>query len=214
MDVNAASSEIFSKVSPFFYVSSQYAVTKNTDNACDDAQQFSSVDLHTSKTNSSEFSHNRLKAKHAYLAGRQRKASEDQENSDDVFGKNGQELTPKEQEKVEKLKKRDAEVRAHERAHQSTGGQYAGSPSYDYEKGPDGNDYAIGGHVNIDMQEEDSPEKTLRKMEQIVSAAKAPADPSAQDLKVAAQAQQKAAQARTEMALKGSNNSDTTDQKN
>lgn len=50
-------------------------------------------------------------------------------------------------------------------------------------------------------------------MEQIIRAAKAPADPSTQDLKVAAQAQQKAAKARAEIASNSPAVSDTKNQK-
>jgi septal ring factor EnvC (AmiA/AmiB activator) len=44
------------------------------------------------------------------------------------------------------------------------------------------------------------PEATLRKMEVVLRAALAPVEPSAQDLRVAAQAQAQAAQARVELA--------------
>ena len=213
MDVNAASSDFFTNTVSFFHGIEQNSATQNT--LCSYAEDncISFPDLRDSHAKSDEFSHNRLKAKLAYLTGNCRHATDDQQNPDNVPVKNGQELTAKEQEKVEKLKERDKEVRAHERAHQSAGGEYAGSPSYDYEKGPDGNDYAIGGHVNIDVAEENTPEKTLQKMEQIIRAAKAPADPSAQDLKVAAQAQQKAAKARAEIASKSPAVSDTKNQK-
>ncbi len=213
MDVNAASSDFFTSTVSFFHGIEQNSASKNDFCRDNNNNCMSTVNLHSSPSNSGEFSHNRLKAKLAYLAGNRRNSSDDQENSDHFSLKNGQELTLKEQEKVDKLKERDKEVRDHERAHQSAGGQYAGSPSYDYEKGPDGNDYAIGGHVNIDVAEENTPEKTLQKMEQIISAAKAPADPSAQDLKVAAQAQQKAAKARAEIASKGSDPSAAGNQK-
>ncbi|MCI6797361.1 MAG: hypothetical protein MR571_05840 [Succinatimonas sp.] len=213
MDVNAASSELFTTTVSFFYGIEQNSAAINDHSRNGDDNCMSTVELHSSTSNSGEFSHNRLKAKLAYLTGNCRHATDDQQNPDNVPVKNGQELTAKEQEKVEKLKERDKEVRAHERAHQSAGGEYAGSPSYDYEKGPDGNDYAIGGHVNIDVAEENTPEKTLQKMEQIIRAAKAPADPSTQDLKVAAQAQQKAAKARAEIASNSPAVSDTKNQK-
>lgn len=110
----------------------------------------------------------------------------------------GKQLTDAEQEQVKELKSRDSEVRRHELAHQSAGGQYASSPSYDYQTGPDGNRYAIGGHVNIDVSKESSPEKTIEKMQQVIQAARAPAEPSGQDLRVAAEAQQTLAEAQTE----------------
>ena len=111
----------------------------------------------------------------------------------------GKELTDAEQQQLDELKSRDSEVRQHELAHQSAGGQYASSPSYDYQTGRDGKKYAIGGHVNIDVSEESTPQKTAQKMQQVIQAARAPAEPSGQDLKVASEAQQKLAEAQTQM---------------
>ena len=103
---------------------------------------------------------------------------------------NGEELTDDEKRRLENLKDRDAEVKTHEKAHQNAGGQYAGAPVYEYEKGPDGKNYATGGHVNIDVSEEKTPEATIQKMKIVIKAALAPQQPSGQDLKVASQAQQ------------------------
>jgi hypothetical protein len=59
------------------------------------------------------------------------------------------ELTPEEQEKVKKLKARDTEVRAHERAHVSAGGQYVrGGARFEYEVGPDGRKYAVAAQAS------------------------------------------------------------------
>ena len=157
---------------------------------------------------SGEFSHNRYIARQAYINGNNQsqdqntssKSSSDKDPVPNDQGVDGEPLTDAEQEQVDKLKKEDSDTKTHERAHQSAGGQYAGSASYDYQRGPDGKNYAIGGHVDIDVSKEDTPEKTLQKMEQVMTAARAPADPSSQDLKVASQAQQKAAQARAEIA--------------
>lgn len=115
---------------------------------------------------------------------------------------NGEELSDKEQAELEELKKRDQEVKTHEKAHQSAGGQYASAPVYDYKKGPDGKDYAVGGHVNIDTSEESDPDKTIQKMRIVIKAAKAPAEPSGQDMKVAAEAQQTLNEAQMEKAKK------------
>lgn len=101
---------------------------------------------------------------------------------------------------IAELKKRDAEVRAHEQAHASLGGQHAGAPSYDYTDGPDGRRYVVDGDVSIDIAEAASPEATIRKMQQVKAAALAPAEPSGQDLRVASQASQKAIEARSEIA--------------
>ena len=60
-------------------------------------------------------------------------------------------LTAEEKVIVEKLKKIDQEVRAHERAHKNAGGQFAGSASFGFELGPDGRRYAVSGEVSIDI---------------------------------------------------------------
>ncbi|MFI8745870.1 putative metalloprotease CJM1_0395 family protein [Pseudomonas sp. NPDC077186] len=102
---------------------------------------------------------------------------------------------------IAELSQRDREVRAHEQAHAAVGGQYAGAPSYSFKRGPDGQRYAVSGEVSIDTAPvPNDPEATLRKMEVVLRAALAPVEPSAQDLRVAAQAQAQAAQARVELA--------------
>lgn len=113
----------------------------------------------------------------------------------------GSELSEGEQKQVAELKKRDREVRQHEQAHQAAGGQYASAPSYEYQKGPDGQQYAVGGEVQIDSSPiPGDPEATIEKMRVVKAAALAPAEPSGQDRKVAAAADAAAQQARAELA--------------
>lgn len=118
----------------------------------------------------------------------------------DARSRQEQQQEAAEQRDIKELKERDREVRAHEQAHASVGGQYAGSPTYEFETGPDGQRYAVGGEVSIDVSKEGEPEETLRKMQQVRAAALAPAEPSPQDLRVASEAQQKAIDARQEIA--------------
>lgn len=106
-----------------------------------------------------------------------------------------------EQLEIAELASRDREVRAHEQAHAAVGGAYAGAPTYTFARGPDGKRYAVGGEVSIDTSPiPNDPEATLRKMELVQRAALAPAEPSAQDRRVAAQAAAQAAEARAELA--------------
>lgn len=105
------------------------------------------------------------------------------------------------EEQIETLAARDREVRAHEQAHVAAGGQYAGAPVYQYERGPNGRSYAVGGEVPISTGEEASPAETLRKAQIIRRAALAPAEPSPQDRRVAAMASQMEARARNEIAV-------------
>lgn len=106
-----------------------------------------------------------------------------------------------EQRQIAELARRDQAVRAHEQAHAAVGGSYAGAPSYTYSRGPDGKRYAVGGEVGIDVAAvPNDPAATLAKMEVVLRAALAPAEPSAQDLRVAAQARAQMVQARAELA--------------
>lgn len=113
---------------------------------------------------------------------------------------NGEPLSDEEKQQLQELEARDQEVRVHEQAHLAAAGGYAnGGAKYDYQQGPDGKKYAIGGSVQIDTSDASTPEATLAKMEQVRAAALAPAEPSSQDRSVAAEATQKMAQARQEM---------------
>jgi hypothetical protein len=101
---------------------------------------------------------------------------------------------------VKKLSTLDREVRQHERAHAALGGQYAGAPRYEYEKGPNGISYAVEGKVSIDTTPvAGDPQMSIEKAQIIRRAALAPAEPSAQDRKVAAEAVQMEVDARIEL---------------
>ena len=154
-------------------------------------------------------------------------SSEDQQNSDDSSVTQAQDNSDTEQEQgeqeegensqqtqrqeaqeqrvIDQLKSRDREVRAHEQAHAAVGGSLAGSPSYEYQTGPDGKKYAVGGEVSIDVSKTNDPETTIRKMQTVRAAALAPAEPSSQDRKVAAEASRNIAEARAELINDSSN---------
>ncbi|MBQ4431853.1 MAG: hypothetical protein II877_10145 [Synergistaceae bacterium] len=101
---------------------------------------------------------------------------------------------------VRELKQIQQEVIAHEAAHQAAAGELGGSVSYTYTQGPDGQRYITGGEVPIRFKEGATPEETLRNMQKVQAAANAPADPSGQDMKVAAKAAALAAAARREIS--------------
>lgn len=101
---------------------------------------------------------------------------------------------------INALDTRNKEVTAHEQAHAAVGGQHAGSPTYSYETGPDGNKYAVEGEVSISTSAiQGDPQATLDKARQVKAAALAPSEPSSQDIKVAAKADQLANQARNDL---------------
>ena len=129
------------------------------------------------------------------------KAFSDSQTSTQTDDSDSEELSEEEQKQVSDLKERDAEVRAHEAAHAATGGRFAGSPSFEYQVGPDGKRYAIGGEVSIDTSPIDgNPQATIDKLRQVQAAALAPAEPSDQDRKVAQQAAAKLREAEAELS--------------
>ena len=106
-----------------------------------------------------------------------------------------------EQKAISELQSRDKEVRAHEAAHASVGGSTTGAPSYSFETGPDGKKYAVDGEVSVDLSTvAGNPQATISKMQRVYAAALAPAQPSAQDLRVANSATKKIMQAQSELA--------------
>lgn len=113
-----------------------------------------------------------------------------------------QQQQSRDQEIIRDLAARDREVRAHEAAHAAVGGRYAGSPSYTFQRGPDGVNYAVAGEVPISLPSSSSadPEEALAAAQQVRRAALAPATPSTQDRAVAAQAAQIELQARADIA--------------
>jgi|GEM_PF-2572556 len=113
-------------------------------------------------------------------------------------------LTEQERQQVEKLKQREREVIAHEQAHLAAGGSYVrGGPTYQYERGPDGKFYIVGGEVSIDASPiPNNPSATIQKMETVIRAALAPAQPSGQDYQVAARAQMELTKAQMELLKK------------
>ncbi len=112
-------------------------------------------------------------------------------------------LTEKELRIIADLKAIDTKVRRHEMAHIAAGGQYITSGAhYQYKKGPDGNTYAVAGDVSIDTSPvPGDPEATIRKMHKVQRAALAPAEPSSQDKKVAAESSFIAAKALSELMM-------------
>ena len=118
------------------------------------------------------------------------------ENSSDAAGPKRADGTPMQT---------DREVRQHEMAHQVAGGAYTGGASYDYDVGPDGKRYAVAGEVPIDYGPvPNDPQATIEKMQTVIAAAMAPADPSPKDHQVAAQARQYLLEAKLEAAMQRS----------
>lgn len=100
-------------------------------------------------------------------------------------------LSPEQRAMADELQQRDREVRMHEQTHLQAAGPYAAGPAhYDYQMGPDGKMYAIGGSVEIAATTSASPEENQRRERTLSAAATAVGDPSIQDQFVAMTAQQ------------------------
>lgn len=150
----------------------------------------------------------------SYLTGEEILASRPEKSSS-----SDKQLTEEEQKQIDELKARDREVKTHEQAHIAAGGSYVkGGATYDYQTGPDGKQYAVGGSVNIDTSPVDGdPEATIAKAQVVIKAALAPAEPSGQDQKVASAARQMMNEARKELTSQNNTeiNADTnTDTEN
>lgn len=163
-----------------------------TVNVSEEAQELLSQEHNQQATNNAD-------AKEAKVAQEENPIENDKDESPEKD--TDQALTEEEQHEVEQMKKRDEEVRVHEQAHASTGGQYAGSPSYTYEQGPDGKRYITDGEVPIDVSTiANDPQATIDKMRQVYRAALAPAEPSSADRSIANEAQQKMAEAMADLS--------------
>ncbi len=97
-----------------------------------------------------------------------------------------QDLTQEEQAQLAELQATDQRVRAHEQAHAAAG---AYNVRYDYQTGPDGKQYAVGGSAQIATTTNSSdPDGRIAEARKMRNAALAPADPSSEDMAVAAKA--------------------------
>jgi len=133
---------------------------------------------------------------------RNRPAEENTKGNAGTSRQQAEALTEEEQRVVAQLKTTDQAVRAHEQAHTAAGGNLViQGATYSYRTGPDGKRYAVAGEVQIDTSEvPDDPEATAAKASRIIRTALAPADPSSQDRKVAANASAMQMEARMEIA--------------
>lgn len=99
-------------------------------------------------------------------------------------------------------------IYAHEMAHKTAGGRYAGEIVI--ERNSQG--IPIAGHVPIQMPvlNKRNPQQTIEHANTVIRSAMAPSDPSSQDYKVANQAQQIKMQALAYKAKHQGNKLDTT----
>ena len=98
----------------------------------------------------------------------------------------------------------DATVKTHEWSHLLTLGPYAAGPiAYDFIIDSEGNRYAVGGSIAVDLSPvPGDPEATARKARAVLQAAYAPGNPSAADMQVAQKAYLLLSQAEEEQQSK------------
>lgn len=111
---------------------------------------------------------------------------------------------PEIKKQIDELKRTEQEVITHEQAHKAAGPGVTGAISYSYTTGPDDQRYINGGEVSIQMKEGTTHEETIKILETVQRAALAPAEPSPQDLRVAASAAAQIQQTRSEMLKENS----------
>jgi len=88
---------------------------------------------------------------------------------------------------LDKLKASDSRIRTHEQAHAANGPTR--SPiSYNYQSGPDGKLYAVGGSVRLDTSLPSDPKEAAFKLSQIQRSASAPSGLSGADANISIQA--------------------------
>ena len=106
---------------------------------------------------------------------------------------------PEVKKEIAELKQTEQEVIAHENAHKSAGAGVTGAVTYTHTTGPDDQRYINGGEVAIQMPAATGePDETIALLEKVRQAALAPAEPSPQDLRVAASASAQIQQVRAD----------------
>ncbi len=87
---------------------------------------------------------------------------------------------------LDKFRNKDVETRTHEQAHASIG--HTTSPiSYNYQEGPDGKMYAVGGSVRLDTSLPTDPKAAAFKLDMIQKAAAGVAHASPADAAISSQ---------------------------
>ena len=88
---------------------------------------------------------------------------------------------------LDKFKNTDSNIRGHEQAHAASG--TTTTPiQYNYQQGPDGKMYAVGGHVRLDTSIPDDPKAASVKLDEIKRSATVSSDMSGADANISIQA--------------------------
>jgi len=88
---------------------------------------------------------------------------------------------------LQKYKTVDADIRSHEQVH-ATIGATTTPISYNYQQGPDGKMYAVGGSVKLDVSIPNDPKAAISKLDQLSKAVSGVDNMSGADLAIASAA--------------------------
>ena len=111
----------------------------------------------------------------------------------------GGNLSAAEKAHIAELLQRDGQVRQEENAHAAIAGSAAGPIQYEYQRGPDGRMYAVGGSVPIHAENPSGdPAEQRRLAGKIAAAAMAAINPSAADYAAASTAYRAASDVMTQ----------------
>jgi hypothetical protein len=131
----------------------------------------------------------KLSSKYAQLEKIEQKVAQEKISKKDYIEQSNQTTNYDERDfarVLEKFKQSDAKVRSHEQIHASIG--HTTTPiSYNYQQGPDGKMYAVGGSVRFDTSIPTNPQAAAFKLDQIQRAASGVADSSGADNTIASQ---------------------------
>ncbi len=182
---------LFARNAEQSFIANQNLLSQNQRNTASNAPRGAISVLDSPAVSASNQSSTQLQEEPTPLEqARQSNATEETQEGAPSGNLEAAELTDEEQAQVRELQARDREVRAHEQAHALAGGPYASAPTYEFQTGPDGQQYAVAGEVQIDSAPiEGDPSASIEKLRTVIRAALAPREPSPQDRAVARQAQ-------------------------
>ncbi len=112
--------------------------------------------------------------------------------------KSPERLSDEERKQLEVLRERDQKVRAEQLAEAVRSGLSA-QVQFTYRLGPDGNRYAIDGHVKHSVAPGSTPEQTIERARELRAAILSGAQPSPRDLKTVAEVDRLEAQAKEQI---------------
>ena len=123
------------------------------------------------------------------------------------------ETDEEDEEEIAELEEQDEEVKTEQSKQLSAVGQYATGVVYEYEVGPDGEIYAVDGHVSVDTSSiEGDPKASIQKARALKAAMMSGSEFSSSEAAVVQEASQMEAEAMAEIAAENSKASESASQ--